>query len=893
MATIATTTNAAPCIYPSTQLLTMGYTGKLYALVKSSTADTYVVYHSIDAGVSWNVLGTVVRTNIVEIGGLKADNYGWLYWVYRLNEAGEDRVCFRRMYIPTGAWTIESFLGGINHGGTPGSQVSGVDIATYYYGGYFWVCVAKGHGTSNAQGMTVHGAHINQNGTLVSNDAVIQGTRKWLTGGASGRSTPQISIEHTGNEIYSSSPNLWISFGRTGLYIVKLAWRGGGWTGPSSYVTAVSSIGATDSIAGRWDTDRFIMVVKDPAVADRVLLVERNRANTVTTLRQNPNAHPTGNIRQCTVAYDPTSRNARVFAIGTSTAVIYYADYVRATDVWSGWSSVSADAVMGANVDNFNVRRSNQVNAHYDVILAVSGSPNTVKNIVLGTNYAPNIPTWAAPNNGDAQNVSASLLLDWDFHDIDPADAQTAYAVSRQIGAGALNYWRASDSTWQVAEVKNTSATTAITIPSSWGSGSDATYTFKVKVWDSTDVASAYSAALMVVPSVVVNPTIVNPPTSPAWTQTNVVATWTVSEQSAYQVQLYDSAGVNQLYDSGWISGADLTFAVPYVLSDLTTYQLKLTTKNLEGLPSAQQSRTFSTDFVEASVPILTVTPNVGTGMINVAIANPSAAGAPATFVNTGAPATGDNASLAPAKPSSVAVGDLLVIFASIRNSGTGSVNLPAGWSDVLTFGNMRVMNRYADGTALDTPTVTFAGGAAGEDTLAQMTAFRGTADRPSVTATLLNASAQNISYPALTITAANQTVLICGWKQDDLTGATDTGTEIGEISSIVGNDASMAWYYIIQTTAANISAGSITITGGAAAISRGVVIALQIKPSALYQSIYRRVVGDVGPGIRIATGVPPNSTYNDISPVSGVAYEYKARVFGANDTSIDSAWTA
>jgi hypothetical protein len=30
--------------------------------------------------------------------------------------------------------------------------------------------------------------------------------------------------------------------------------------------------------------------------------------------------------------------------------------------------------------------------------------------------------------------------------------------MSRQVGAGALQFWLAGDSTWQVAEVKNPSA---------------------------------------------------------------------------------------------------------------------------------------------------------------------------------------------------------------------------------------------------------------------------------------------------------------------------------------------------------------------------------------------------------------------------------------------------
>lgn len=200
---------------------------------------------------------------------------------------------------------------------------------------------------------------------------------------------------------------------------------------------------------------------------------------------------------------------------------------------------------------------------------------------------------------------------------------------------------------------------------------------------------------------------------------------------------------------------------------------------------------------------------------------------AAATFIGAGVAATGNNASVAPAVPSGEA-GDTLIGFATIRNSGTGTVDTPSGWETLLDFGNTRLFGKVATAAAESAPTVTFTGGVANADTIAQVARFRNLPLRAYATATLLNASAQNISYPALTVAHDDSVVLLAGWKQDDWTSvAGATGTEIGEPDTTTGDDAGQVWNYVIQTTASSIAASSFTVTGGVAAISRGLVLAL------------------------------------------------------------------
>lgn len=202
----------------------------------------------------------------------------------------------------------------------------------------------------------------------------------------------------------------------------------------------------------------------------------------------------------------------------------------------------------------------------------------------------------------------------------------------------------------------------------------------------------------------------------------------------------------------------------------------------------------------------------------------------PTTHVNTSAAVTGNNASVTPTIPAGVQPGDLLLILASIRNSGTGTVNTPTGWAKLVDAGNVALLGRrYVTGDIA--PTVTFTGGVANADTLAQMDAYGNCELVPLASNTQLNASAQNIAYPALTVTQANCRIIVAGWKQDDWTSVATLPngyTENGEIISTAGDDAAMVWDRIPQTTATNIPAGAFTVTGGAAAISRGMTVAFE-----------------------------------------------------------------
>ncbi len=204
------------------------------------------------------------------------------------------------------------------------------------------------------------------------------------------------------------------------------------------------------------------------------------------------------------------------------------------------------------------------------------------------------------------------------------------------------------------------------------------------------------------------------------------------------------------------------------------------------------------------------------------------------TFGAAGTAAHANNASVTPGIPASVAAGNLLLVLAAIRNSGTGVPDTPAGYTRMAVFpsdSNVQLFGKVAVGS--DTaPTITFTGGAANADTSAQMCRIAGAFSAPDealvVSNALLNTSAQDIAYPDLNVRQANNIIFYLAWKQDDWTSVASPGTEIGEPDTTTGSDQGIVWAYTIQTTATDIVAGVFTVTGGASAISRGAVCAIR-----------------------------------------------------------------
>ena len=205
----------------------------------------------------------------------------------------------------------------------------------------------------------------------------------------------------------------------------------------------------------------------------------------------------------------------------------------------------------------------------------------------------------------------------------------------------------------------------------------------------------------------------------------------------------------------------------------------------------------------------------------------------PITYVSSGAGASQANASgsatITPVLPGSLVVGDLLIAQLSVRNTA-GRFVAASGWDLMAEYDNVAFFgHRYQSGDVA--PAWSHTGGVANATLLGQIHAFRDAELVPVTGASQANASAQNVAYPGLTVPADDLLILVAAWKQEDWAGVTQLAgmTEIGDFWDTVGDDASQATDYVIQTTAADIVAGSFTVAGAVTtAVSRGSVLAIE-----------------------------------------------------------------
>jgi len=212
-------------------------------------------------------------------------------------------------------------------------------------------------------------------------------------------------------------------------------------------------------------------------------------------------------------------------------------------------------------------------------------------------------------------------------------------------------------------------------------------------------------------------------------------------------------------------------------------------------------------------------------------------------FVAAGTSSATDGTSApAPGNPAGIAAGDTKVCVFYSREVTDGTVAISGqDWTEVLnersSGGLLAVWTKIHAGDAA--PTITLTNHASGDTCIAQIAAWRGGHTVTSVNvegAITTVASAQNIG-PLVGLQLPPRSVLVViGGKADDWTSVaplSSTGltfTEIGDIFSTLGNDAGLVWDYATATdlkAEVEVPALTFTVTGGASAVSKGVMIAL------------------------------------------------------------------
>lgn len=195
-----------------------------------------------------------------------------------------------------------------------------------------------------------------------------------------------------------------------------------------------------------------------------------------------------------------------------------------------------------------------------------------------------------------------------------------------------------------------------------------------------------------------------------------------------------------------------------------------------------------------------------------------------------------------PALPASLAAGDIMVAVFYSRENVDGTVSISAGWTQIVndrtSGGLLGVWYRvWQSGDAA--PTFTLGGhatGATGDSAIAVIFAYAGgnTSDVDDVIGTIsTNVSQQNIgAITGITPSENNCLVVAIGGKRDDWTSvATITDyTELAEPDTVSGADAGLVVDYWIQTTATATGNETFTVTGGANAEGKGVIISFKAQ---------------------------------------------------------------
>jgi hypothetical protein len=857
VATVATTALTDPLGPPPSAAFARDSTnGRLYVLARTSAVDTLTLYRSTDSGGSWGVYASFTHTGLQEWSSLVVDKNGYAHIAYRVGTGSADTTWYRRCNLSSAAWSSGLQMSGTDaNGGSIGSRWQGIDLGVVRNsnGTYAIIIAAAFNEAGNTRyGVHAHVVSIDSSGNIYNNDGAITNNRIWnVAGTPPGRSGVAVEIEHTGDGFTSSTPHAWITWGRTTIYQVKCAWQGSsvGWSGPTNLTTIQTGVTAQDYANGRWDGSHWMMACASPLDTTTVRILQRNQANTSTTVFDSP-VHPQGVVTKIGLSYDATTKDLRVYAVGTASNVLYFVDYTRASSSWNSWATVSATAVLTTGNEFATRRGGSSGNARLDVITAHSGSPNTIVHTAQTTSSTPNNAIWNTSGqayfNGGAADVAATLTLDWDFSDPDPGQGQGSYALSRQIGAGTVNYWNAGTTTWGVSEVQNSTATTAVTLASAWASAADLPYTFKVKVWDSVNTpAAGYSSALVIIPSAKVNPTMTAPTAAQVLNTDQVTAAWTVSEQTSRRVRLSTNPGGQVVYDSGFVTDSTPSFTVPNRLTNGTGWTVEVTTKNLEGLASTAQTRNFTVVYSNPPAPISTLVPVPASGWVQVT-----------------------NSALTPvgAQPS-ISLLDLYrrPSATPVLNSNPDMAGNVTGWSVTSGTGTLS----YSTTQFHSTP---------GAARFVPSTGATPTVESPSQVINPLNLYHGSAWIRPDT---ANKPIFV------QVSWYTSGSSLISSVSTVLSAPVALAWQYLEI-----VADPSLVPTAARASVSVGET-STPTATDAWYADDIQLQVYDATTGTRVATAKGLGAVVTDWGVPSGIDQEYQWIATGSNGTTVSGPWVA
>lgn len=195
--------------------------------------------------------------------------------------------------------------------------------------------------------------------------------------------------------------------------------------------------------------------------------------------------------------------------------------------------------------------------------------------------------------------------------------------------------------------------------------------------------------------------------------------------------------------------------------------------------------------------------------------ATPAFQGASAIATTTSAGAT---VSTTPgAWPVSTQVGTLILAFVACTKS-TATLNIPAGWTQVAISGTNTAIYAALWTASLILPTFTASAVASGDILTVKLEGYFNASATPATQLVQANASSQNINYPSVTAPPLGYIDgVLWAYKPSVNTGSTPA-------PSI--NDTATGWTSILfNDLLGSLASGTLTLTGGAAAVSVAFVL--------------------------------------------------------------------
>ena len=587
-------------------------TGRLWVAIGDDTANKIEMWYSDDAGASWteNTAAEITWTGAAGdnfVLFIDADDHAHLVY-----DTSAPAIEYRRnkSISTTSAWSAATTVAsGDNSYLSP-------------------AMVAHREGT----GWKTHVLYRNTTGggsiknlkytpiTITSADVITVGTTTAVVTNNNGlNGTNAIDFHHTATDekaVQSSTPHLYMMWvDNLSVKFIKYAYSGGTWT--AGTVRTIYTSGTTPSAAMLFDGTRVVFTLTDGA---NLGLFERDAADTTTTTKAGGGIVHPGVVS----TYDA---DQNVWVIGSASTDLKGLQWIRATNTWGSIQTLDTDD------PNLGIALRRYAGNLIPIAFGTSTS-NRVRYDTSVNNVAPSAPTWVNTDNVGA-DVGAALVLDWNFVDANPGDAQTAYTLRRQIGAGSYAYWKASDSTWNASVQKITSATSAVTLASGWGADGDDDHKFAVLVYDVLDTVSVYSAELTVTPSVPSVPVITTPADAGTVASASLTAVWTCTSQATYLVELLDSAGTTVLHSSGVVTDSvGRSYVIPYALVNGTSYKVQVTCVNAEGLAATPDTNSFSVSYTLPATPTVVVTPSTSLAKITVTPTQPTPGGGQPTVTS-------------------------------------------------------------------------------------------------------------------------------------------------------------------------------------------------------------------------------------------------------------------